>query len=69
MLLVPPGTIVRDAKHGFILKDLAAAGEQVIAAQGGKGGSGNTRFKSSTNRAPRQNTPGEPGEARTLNSN
>jgi GTP-binding protein len=66
VLLVPPGTIVRDAKHGFVLKDLAAAGEQVIAAQGGWGGKGNTRFKSSTNRAPRQNTPGEPGEARTV---
>jgi GTP-binding protein len=66
VLLVPPGTIVRDGKHGFILKDLSAAGEQIIAAQGGKGGKGNTRFKSSTNRAPRQSTPGEPGEARTL---
>jgi GTP-binding protein len=66
VLLVPPGTIVRDAKHGFILKDLSAAGEQVIAAQGGAGGKGNTRFKSSTNRAPRQSTPGEPGEARTV---
>jgi GTP-binding protein len=66
ILLVPPGTIVRDAKHDFILKDLSAAGEQVVAAQGGYGGKGNTRFKSSTNRAPRINTPGEPGEARTL---
>jgi GTP-binding protein len=66
ILLVPPGTIVRDAKHGFILKDLAAAGDEVVAAKGGYGGKGNTRFKSSTNRAPRQNTPGEPGEARAL---
>jgi GTPase len=66
VLLVPPGTIIRDAKHDFILKDLSAPGEQVIAAQGGKGGKGNTRFKSSTNRAPRQSTPGDPGEARTV---
>ncbi|MCC6124979.1 MAG: GTPase ObgE [Pirellulales bacterium] len=66
ILLVPPGTIVRDARHGFILKDLAAAGAEVVAAQGGKGGKGNTRFKSSTNRAPRQNTPGDPGETRSL---
>jgi GTP-binding protein len=66
VLLVPPGTIIRDAKHDFILKDLSAPGEEVVAAQGGKGGKGNTRFKSSTNRAPRQSTPGDPGEARTV---
>ncbi len=66
VLPVPPGTIVRDAKYGFILKDLSAPGEQVVAAQGGKGGKGNTRFKSSTNRAPRQSTPGDPGETRTV---
>jgi GTPase len=63
---VPPGTVVIDARHGHVLKDLAAAGEQVVVAQGGKGGKGNVRFKSSTNRAPRQSTPGDPGEARTL---
>ncbi len=63
---VPPGTVVIDAKHGHVLKDLSPAGERVVAAQGGKGGKGNVRFKSSTNRAPRQFTPGDPGEARTL---
>jgi GTPase len=57
---------VIDARHGHVLKDLSAAGEQVVAAFGGKGGKGNVRFKSSTNRAPRQSTPGDPGEARTL---
>ena len=63
---VPPGTVVIDAEHGHVLKDLAAAGDRVVVAQGGKGGKGNVRFKSATNRAPRQSTPGEPGEARTL---
>ena len=66
IILVPPGTVVRDAKHGHIIKDLSAAGQQVTVAQGGKGGKGNTRFKSSINRAPRQHTPGDPGEVRTL---
>jgi GTP-binding protein len=43
-----------------------ADGDRVTAAAGGKGGKGNVRFKSATNRAPRQHTPGDPGEARTL---
>jgi GTP-binding protein len=63
---VPPGTVVRDAPQGFILKDLAAPGEQVTIAVGGKGGKGNTAFKSPTNRAPRQHTPGDPGEDRLI---
>lgn len=63
---VPPGTVVIDAERDYVLKDLAAAGEQVVAAFGGKGGKGNVRFKSATNRAPRQFTPGSPGEVRTL---
>jgi len=63
---VPLGTVVSDAKHGHVLKDLSSAGERVVVAQGGYGGKGNTRFKSATNRAPRQSTPGGPGEARTL---
>jgi GTPase len=66
VIQVPPGTVVRDAEHGHVIKDLAAGGDRVTAAQGGKGGKGNTRFKSATNRAPRQHTPGDPGEARTL---
>jgi GTP-binding protein len=64
-LAVPPGTIVYD-RRGFVLKDLAASGDSVVAAQGGKGGKGNARFKSSTNRAPRQFTRGEDGESRDL---
>ncbi len=63
---VPPGTLVIDAKRGLVLKDLAAAGESVVAARGGKGGKGNIRFKSATNRAPRQSTPGGEPEARLL---
>jgi len=63
---VPPGTVVLDAKEGFALKDLAAAGDTMVAAQGGRGGKGNTRFKSSTNQAPREATRGGMGEARKI---
>jgi len=66
VLRVPPGTVVYDAPGGFVMKDLAAAGEQVVVAHGGRGGKGNTRFKSATNRTPRQFTPGDPGEVRQL---
>jgi GTP-binding protein len=64
-ILVPPGTIVYDAR-GFVLKDLATPGDTLVAAKGGKGGKGNTNFKSSTNRAPRQFTAGEEAESREL---
>jgi GTP-binding protein len=63
---VPPGTVVIDAEGGYVMKDLAAAGDQVVAAHGGRGGKGNTHFKSSTNRAPRQFTPGSEAERRRL---
>jgi GTP-binding protein len=66
VILVPPGTVVTDANHGHVLKDLSAPGDRVVVAQGGKGGKGNVRFKSATNRAPRQSTPGDPGEIRVL---
>lgn len=66
LISVPPGTVVIDAERGHVLKDLAAAAEQVTVARGGKGGKGNTRFKSATNQAPRQATPGGRGEARTV---
>lgn len=66
VIRVPPGTVVRDAKHDLVLKDLAAAGDQVVAAQGGKGGKGNNRFKSATNQAPREFTRGDKGEHRHL---
>jgi GTP-binding protein len=63
---VPPGTVVLDAEQQFVIKDLVVAGEQFVAARGGKGGKGNTHFKSATNQAPRQCTPGEDGERRVL---
>ena len=66
VLEVPPGTIVIDSKNGFVIKDLAQEGDQLIAARGGKGGKGNARFKSSTNQAPRQWTPGGEGEKRRI---
>ena len=64
---VPVGTTVVDAETGEELGDLKADGDSIKVAQGGKGGFGNQRFKSSTNRAPRQFGPGLPGEKRTLN--
>jgi GTP-binding protein len=66
VIRVPPGTVVIDAEHNFVLKDLTQANEQFIAARGGKGGFGNAHFKSSTNQAPRHTTPGEEGERRRL---
>ncbi len=63
---VPAGTTVTDADTGEELGDLKTAGQLLKVAQGGKGGFGNARFKSSTNRAPRQFGPGLPGERRTL---
>ena len=66
LIEVPPGTVVKDAAGEFILKDLTADEEQVIAARGGKGGKGNAHFKSSTNQVPRDWTPGEEGESRKV---
>ena len=66
IIYVPPGTIVMDAKHDLVIKDLTSEGDSVIAARGGRGGKGNTRFKSSTNQAPRQWTPGGEGEVKDL---
>jgi len=63
---VPIGTVVRDADTHEQLGDLMRDGEQLLVARGGKGGWGNQRFKSSTNRSPRQFGPGLPGEKRTL---
>ena len=63
---VPVGTVVSDLESSEVLGDLKTAGMELKVAQGGKGGWGNTRFKSSTNRAPRQFGPGLPGEKRAL---
>jgi GTP-binding protein len=66
ILLVPPGTVVMDAESGLAMKDLVDPGQQVIAAHAGKGGKGNAAFKTATNRAPRESTPGGQGEQRRL---
>ncbi len=66
VLKVPVGTIVSDAESGQVLCELLQAGEQVMIAKGGDGGFGNMHYKSSTNRAPRQKTPGWPGERKAL---
>jgi GTP-binding protein len=63
---LPVGTVVRDSDTGEQLGDLATVGDELLVARGGKGGWGNTRFKSSTNRTPRQFGPGLPGEKRQL---
>jgi GTP-binding protein len=59
---VPPGTLIRDAETGEIIKDFKSPGEPFIVARGGRGGKGNTHFKSSTHRTPRFSQPGEPGQ-------
>jgi GTP-binding protein len=66
VLRMPVGTVITDADSGEPIADLAIDGQRALVARGGKGGLGNLRFKSSTNRAPRQSTPGEPGEQRQL---
>ena len=66
ILRMPVGTVITDAENGQVLADLTQDGQQTVIAQGGKGGLGNLHFKSSTNRAPRQFTLGEPGEEHEL---
>lgn len=66
VLSVPVGTSVFDIDTEEVLGDLTEVGSQLVVAQGGWHGLGNTRFKSSTNRAPRQTTPGKPGEKRNI---
>ncbi|MHB0958437.1 MAG: GTPase ObgE [Pirellulaceae bacterium] len=63
---VPPGTVVMDAADAYVIRDLVQPGEQFVAARGGKGGKGNTHFKTPTNRAPRVCSAGEQGEQRVL---
>ena len=63
---VPIGTVVRDSDTQEELGDLTRDGDELLVARGGKGGWGNQRFKSSTNRSPRQFGPGLPGEKRSL---
>ncbi|ADU38989.1 Obg family GTPase CgtA [Variovorax paradoxus] len=65
-LKVPVGTIISDAETGEVLYELLTEGEVITIAKGGDGGFGNMRFKSAINRAPRQKTPGWPGEKKSL---
>lgn len=66
VLRMPVGTIISDAETGAVITELLEPGEKFLLAKGGDGGFGNLHFKSSTNRAPRQKTPGWPGEQRKL---
>jgi GTPase len=63
---VPAGTLVYDEDTGELLGDLVRDQQRMLVARGGFHGLGNARYKSSTNRAPRQSKPGTPGEQRTL---
>jgi GTP-binding protein len=65
-LKMPVGTIITDAETGEVLYELRQPGEVIMIAKGGDGGFGNMRFKSAINRAPRQKTPGWPGEKKEL---
>ena len=63
---IPPGTLVKDAATGEVLKDFISAGESYTVVKGGRGGQGNARFKTSTHRTPRFAQPGEAGQIRHL---
>lgn len=66
VLRMPVGTIITDVDKNEVIAELLVPGEPVLICKGGDGGFGNLHFKSSTNRAPRQKTPGWPGEAKKL---
>ncbi|HEX9278367.1 MAG TPA: GTPase ObgE [Casimicrobiaceae bacterium] len=66
VLRMPVGTVIADAETDELVADLAEHRARALLVKGGQGGLGNLHFKSSTNRAPRQSTPGEAGEQRRL---
>lgn len=65
-LRLPVGTVVRDADTGELIADLVADGQEVVVARGGRGGRGNSRFATPTNKAPKMAEKGEPGQERWL---
>jgi GTP-binding protein len=65
VIRVPPGTVVKK-QTGEVLGEVVEPGQRICVAEGGQGGRGNAFFKSSTNQAPRESQPGEPGEERDL---
>lgn len=62
VLMVPPGTVIRNVETGEVIGDLVEPGQRMVVARGGRGGRGNARFASSTNRVPRTAEDGQPGE-------
>lgn len=66
VMIVPPGTVIRDRDRGHVLKDLTVAHDEVIVAKGGYGGRGNRHFGTSINRSPREAEPGNDGEERWI---
>ena len=66
VLRMPVGTILTDVESGQVVAELLVPGERLLICKGGDGGFGNLHFKTSTNRAPRQKTPGWPGEQKKL---
>ncbi len=67
LVRIPVGTIIRDADTGEMLADLVRNGQEIVVARGGRGGRGNTRFATTTNKAPTMYEKGEPGQERWLN--
>ena len=66
VIKLPPGTMIRDAETSLLMADLVSGGQEIIVARGGRGGRGNVKFVTSTNRAPRQAEDGQPGSKISL---
>lgn len=66
LVRVPLGTLVYDEENGELIADVSEVDQRAVVAKGGAGGLGNDHFKSATNQTPRESTPGEPGEEKTL---